>query len=150
MAKTIIEQRVESAERGENPTVIGKMKSGWLVLHDQQSPRGWAILIATPMVKDLNVLEEPRRTQFLSDMAAVGDALQKVTGSYRINYSIFGNDDPFLHAHVQARYTDEPEIERRAPVWTIKYEKPDSFDATRDAALMESVRRELRQTGRLV
>jgi hypothetical protein len=35
-------------------------------------------------------------------------------------------------------------------VWTIKYEKPDSFDATRDAALMESLRLELQQMGRLM
>lgn len=146
---SVIEERFAAAERGENPTVIGRMKSGWLVLADQQSPRGWCILTAAPLVKDLNVLAEPARAQFLADMAAVGDALMKVTGSFRINYSILGNVDPFLHAHIQPRYLDEPEAERRAPVWTIKYEKPVLFDATRDRALMDDIRRELSRMGRL-
>jgi diadenosine tetraphosphate (Ap4A) HIT family hydrolase len=150
MAKCVIEQRFEAAERGENPTVIGRMKSGWLVLGDQQSPRGWCILIAAPLVKDLNALDEAGRVQFLSDMTSVGDVMMKVAGSYRINYSILGNVDPFLHAHIQPRYQEEPEVERKAPVWTIKYPTPTMFDAKRDAELMDAVRRELRAMGRVV
>ena len=33
----------------------------------------------------------------------------KVTGAYRINYAIMGNSDPYLHAHIVPRYSDEPE-----------------------------------------
>jgi diadenosine tetraphosphate (Ap4A) HIT family hydrolase len=149
MPKCVIEQRYEAAEAGTNPTVIGRMRSGWLVLADQQQPRGWCILIAAPLVQDLNALDEPGRVQFLSDMTAVGDVMMKVAGSYRINYSILGNVDPFLHAHIQPRYQDEPEAERKAPVWTIKYPAPAMFEPKRDAELMDAVRRELRSMGRL-
>src|SRR5262245_22419382 len=104
MAKCVVAHRFEAAEKGENATVICRMKSGWLVLADQQAPVGWCILIAAPLVKDLNALNESGRTQFLTDMTAVGDVFMKVAGSYRINYSILGNLDPFLHAHIQPRY----------------------------------------------
>lgn len=150
MAKCVIEQRFEAAEKGENPTVICRMKSGYLVLADQQAPPGWCILIAGPLVKDLNTLDEAGRTQFLTDMSAAGDVLMKVLGSHRINYSILGNLDPFLHAHIQPRYMSEPEAERKAPVWTIKYPNAPMFDAKRDADTMQKIREELKRMGRVV
>ena len=45
-------------------------------------------------------------------MSRLGDALLKVTGAARINYAIFGNQEPALHAHVIPRYLDEPEALR--------------------------------------
>lgn len=54
--------------------------------------------------------------QFLSDMSVFGDALLEVTGAFGINYSILGNADPALHAHIHPRYVREPEPARRAPV----------------------------------
>jgi diadenosine tetraphosphate (Ap4A) HIT family hydrolase len=82
-------------------------------------------------------------------MAAVGDVMMKVAKSYRINYSILGNVDPFLHAHIQPRYASEPDDQRKAPVWTIKYTNPPMFDAKRDAQLMKQVREELKRMGRV-
>lgn len=150
MAKCVIEQRFDAAEAGQNPAVVCRMKSGWLVLADQQAPPGWCILIPSPLVKDLNALDEPGRVQFLTDMAAAGDALMKVAGAYRINYSILGNVDPLLHAHIQPRYADEPDEQRKAPVWTIKYANPPMFDAARDADLIARLRAELQRMGRVV
>jgi diadenosine tetraphosphate (Ap4A) HIT family hydrolase len=149
MERTLIHDRVDAAEEGKNPAVICKMNSGWLVLCDVQNPSGWCILLASPVVTDLNSLPENRRMEFLGDMAAIGDALLRVTGAVRINYSILGNTDPALHAHIQPRFADEPEEHRKLPLWALadRLERV-PFDAQRDAPLMTAIRNELFASGR--
>jgi diadenosine tetraphosphate (Ap4A) HIT family hydrolase len=48
-------------------------------------------------------------------MAQLGDAVLAVTGAMRINYSIYGNLDPFLHAHIFPRFSDEDAAFRTGP-----------------------------------
>lgn len=128
---TLIHERVAQAKRGENPTVIGRMASGWAVLGDCQFPRGYSLLLPDPVVGSINELRPPARDQFLSDMVAIGDALLAVTGAYRINYELQGNSDQALHAHIFARYRDEDPAHIGGPVWRY------------DAALRNAARFEL-------
>lgn len=97
---TLIHQRVREAQKVENPTVICQMPSGWAVIGDQQFIPGYSLLLADPVVADLNALTGAQRSQYLSDMAVIGDALLEVTDAYRINYEILGNTEPALHAHI--------------------------------------------------
>ena len=53
---TLIHERVEAARAGTNPTVICRMPSGWAVLGDAQFLRGYSLLLADPVVADLNAL----------------------------------------------------------------------------------------------
>ena len=61
------------------------------------------------------------RARFLADMTALGDALLEVTGAVRINYAVFGNLEPALHAHVFPRYADEPEALRHNQPWAYDW-----------------------------
>jgi diadenosine tetraphosphate (Ap4A) HIT family hydrolase len=150
-SETLIHQRVSAAERGENPTVICRMRSGYLVLSDKQTPRGWCILLAAPVVADLDDLDDQKRAAFLSDMAAVGQVLKQVTGAYRINYSILGNTDPALHAHIQPRCLEEPDALRKQPLWAIWDQlKIIPFDRDRDAPLMSAIRQQLTDMGQSI
>lgn len=54
----------------------------------------------------------------LLDMSLLGDAIKEVCNPMRVNYSIYGNEAPFLHAHLFPRYDWEPEYNRKNPVWT--------------------------------
>ena len=134
-----IEQRVEAARRGTNPTVICRMPSGWAVCADYPFLRGYTIFIADPIVAGLNALSQPERVQYLYDMSVIGDALLEVTGAYRINYEILGNTDPVLHTHIFPRYLSEPEELRKGPVWFYDREFRESikFDPQRDRELMD-------------
>ncbi|HVE92040.1 MAG TPA: hypothetical protein VNE62_07045 [Actinomycetota bacterium] len=134
----MIHRRVLSAREGSNPTVIGRLRSGWVVLGDSQFLRGYTLLLADPVVSSINDLDDEPRRQFLADMVSVGDALLAVTDAFRINYEILGNSDPALHAHVFPRYDSEPEDLRSGPVWKYDRESMASvpFEASRDAALM--------------
>jgi diadenosine tetraphosphate (Ap4A) HIT family hydrolase len=70
------------------------------------------------------------RAQFLSDMALVGDAVMAATSALRINYAMFGNLEPALHAHVFPRYADEPAATRTAQPWALDWtQAPEYSDA---------------------
>ena len=45
---TIIHERVDLARKGKNPTVICRLRSGWVVLGDDQRLRGYSLLLADP------------------------------------------------------------------------------------------------------
>ncbi|MGO2385097.1 MAG: hypothetical protein ACTH5F_05440, partial [Pseudolactococcus laudensis] len=57
------------------------------------------------------------RSQFLTDMSLIGDALLSVTDSLRINYDILGNTDNYLHAHIFPRYLSEAPDRLKKPIW---------------------------------
>ncbi|SCX28129.1 hypothetical protein DSM25558_4383 [Agrobacterium sp. DSM 25558] len=111
----LIEERVAMARAGKNPFVISRMPSGWLVIGDVQPLPGYCLLLADPVVSSLNALTQQERSAFLSDMALAGDALLDVTNCTRVNYEIWGNSEPALHAHIMPRYESEAEEKRRLP-----------------------------------
>ena len=109
---TVVTQRIEAARCGENPYLIKRMASGWLVMGDVQTLPGYCLLLADPIVPSLNALLEPARAQYGLDMIRAGDALLATTSAYRINYETLANLDPVLHTHIIPRYADEPEVKR--------------------------------------
>ena len=137
--KTLIHRRVEEARQARNPTVICRMPSGWAVLGDRQLLRGYCLLLADPVVSDLNALSLKQRSIYLQDMALIGDALLEVTGAARINYEILGNSEHALHTHIIPRYADEPDEFRFGPVWFYDWDKAPEFDLERDKDLMNKL-----------
>jgi diadenosine tetraphosphate (Ap4A) HIT family hydrolase len=138
---TLIHERVRLAHEGNNPSVIRRMPSGWLVLADTQVLRGYCILLSDPVVPDLNALPLEGRALFLRDMSIVGDALLEVTGAALINYELLGNSDRALHAHIFPRYADEPDELRRGPAFFYDWKKAPAFDLKRDQELMKKMAR---------
>ena len=129
MRPTEIHRQVEAARRGEFPRVIARMQSGWAVLGDPQITPVYCLLLPDPVVPDLNALTGDDRRQFLSDMAALGDAVLAVTGAERINYEILGNVEPALHAHVVPRHASEDPRLRRQAVWLHDWKAAPPVDA---------------------
>lgn len=111
----LIEERVAMARIGENPYAISRLPSGWLVIGDVQPLPGYCLLLADPVVPSLNALSSKQRAAFLHDMGMIGDVLLEVTGCARVNYEIWGNSEPALHAHIMPRYVTEAEEKRRLP-----------------------------------
>src|SRR5205814_5470845 len=100
----LITERVELARRGQNPYVICRMKSGWLVIGDVQPLPGYCVLLADPVVESINTLDQAQRAQYSLDVIQAGDAVLAVTEAYRINYETLGNNEPALHTHIIPRY----------------------------------------------
>jgi len=145
--RTLIHERVEQAQNGENPTVICRLGSGWAVLGDEQYLAGYSLLLPDPVVDHLTDLSDPARNEYLGDMALVGEALHACTDAIRINYEILGNGDAALHAHVFPRYQSEPDVYRRAPVWAYTSRQRSSmrFDPAIHGDLQRSLRTYLNQ-----
>ena len=143
--ENIIHERVAMANRGENKTAIIKMKSGWLVLGDNQIIPGYCILLSDPVVESINVLDKERREQFLMDMTIVGDVLLKTLNPQLINYMILGNSDKSLHAHIHPRYEYEREEYRKRPpfIYNFNKEPEKPFDYERDKELIYIIKNEI-------
>lgn len=139
--------RIASAERGENPTVLARMPSGFAVLGDTQFLPGYCLLLALPRIEHLTDMPLDRRVEFLRDMSLLGDAVQRSCRPSRINYEIAGNVDPFVHAHVIPRYAWEPEEYRSRPAAFYPPERwnalDDLFNPKRHALLMSSLTEQL-------
>ncbi|MDP9355448.1 MAG: diadenosine tetraphosphate hydrolase [Chloroflexota bacterium] len=105
------QDRIGAAERGENPTVLVQLTSGFAVIGDTQFLPGYCLLLASPRVNHLTDLPLNRRCAFLREMSLLGEAIEAVCrprGLQRVNYEILGNTDAYLHAHVFPRYDWEP------------------------------------------
>jgi len=101
--------RIGSCKRGENPTLMVKMKSGFAVIGDHQFLPGYCLLLGFPKASSLNELPLETRKQYLLDTTLIGDAIIKVCNPLRINYSTLMNLDHYLHTHIEARYEWEPD-----------------------------------------
>jgi diadenosine tetraphosphate (Ap4A) HIT family hydrolase len=145
-APTAIDALVAAARRGD-PQLITKLASGWAMFGGRQFVKGYTLLLPDPLVSDLNSLTAHARAQFLHDMALMGDALLKVTAAVRINYAIFGNLEPALHAHIVPRYADEPPAMRTQHPWAYDWSAAPPFDPADCGELAAALRGELARRG---
>ena len=117
------EDRIGSALRGANPTVLRRLNAGFAVIGDVQFLPGYCVLLSDdPTAQRLSDLPRERRSAFLSDMDRLGEAVERACGRLdpgfrRVNLEILGNTDAFLHAHVWPRYDWEPAEIVTKPVW---------------------------------
>jgi len=144
---TAIHRRVASCRAGSDPTVIARLPSGWAVMGDPQVLRGYCLLLPDPVVPHLNALPREGQVAFLADLALLGQAVLELTGAVRINYAMFGNLEPALHAHVHPRFADEPESLRTAQPWAYDWSAAPRFDAERDGTLLAALRMRLGMPG---
>ncbi|MFJ6836991.1 HIT family protein [Streptomyces sp. NPDC091209] len=121
--------RIGAALRGENPTVLRRLDSGFAVIGDVQFLPGYAVLLVDePRVQRLSDLPRRKRLAFLADMDRLGEAVERTCRQRdpdfrRVNLEILGNTDPFLHAHVWPRFAWEPPELVGKPVWLYPQER---------------------------
>lgn len=140
---TAIHRRVQACRAGADPTVIARLPAGWAVMGDPQVLAGYCLLLPDPVVPHLNALSPEMQAAFLTDMARLGQAVHELTGALRINYALFGNVEPALHAHVVPRYANEPEPLRAAHPWAYDWTAARRFDPAVDGALQAALRERL-------
>jgi diadenosine tetraphosphate (Ap4A) HIT family hydrolase len=140
---TLIHRMVEACRAGNEPAMIARLPSGWAVLGQRQVLAGYSLLLPDPVVPHLNVLGAAERERFLADLCRLGDAVLAATGALRINYSIFGNLEPALHAHVHPRFVDEPETMRTNHPWAYDWSQAPLFDPRQHGPLCDAIRARL-------
>ncbi len=121
--------RIGSALRGENPTVMARLPASFAVMGDVQWLPGYCVLLVDQVGIDrLSDLSRAQRMDFLSSMERLGDAVERACAAAdpafrRVNLEILGNTDAFLHAHVWPRYEWEPDELIGRPVWLYPVER---------------------------
>jgi len=140
---TAIHRLVERCRAGDLPAAVARLPSGWVIMGERQVLAGYCLLLPDPVVAHLNVLVCGDREQFLADMARVGDAVLACTGALRINYAIFGNQEPALHAHVFPRCADEPAAARTAQPWALDWSAAPEFSPARHGELQRRIAAQL-------
>jgi diadenosine tetraphosphate (Ap4A) HIT family hydrolase len=117
------EDRIGSAARGDNPTVLAELQSGYAVIGDVQFLPGYCVLLGRdPNAKALAEMPRAERVQFLADVDLLATAIERACREAdpafrRVNIDILGNADAFVHAHVWPRYEWEPAELIWRPVW---------------------------------
>ena len=140
---TAIHRRVAACRAGSDPGLIARLPSGWVVMGDPQVLPGYCLLLPDPVVPHLNALPPVAQCAFLADMARVGDVVAELTGAVRVNYAIFGNLEPALHAHVFPRLESEPAELRTAHPWAWDWSRAPAFNPRRDGPLQAALRARL-------
>ncbi|MGW7098310.1 HIT family protein [Streptomyces sp. NPDC054838] len=117
------EDRIGSAHRGRNPTVVRRLDAGFAVIGDRQFLPGYSVLLTDDAAATrLSDLPRPRRIAYLTDLERLAEAVERACARLdpafrRVNIEILGNTDPYLHAHIWPRYDWEPADLLRKPVW---------------------------------
>ena len=122
---------------------VARLRSGWAVMGEGQVFAGYCLLLPDPVVGHLNALHALERAQFLADMALLGDAVLAATVGARINYAIFGNVEPALHAHVFPRHATEPAATRTAQPWAFDWDSAPAYSDAVHGALRADIAAEL-------
>ena len=147
--------RIGSALRGENPTVLSRMPAAFAVIGDVQWLPGYCVLLSDdPAATRLSDLPPDQRRLYLDSMArlaaAVEDACAAADPEFRrVNVEILGNTDDFLHAHIWPRYEWEPADLVGKPVWLYPPEKwrdPSSALGPQHDALRAAITASLKRT----
>ena len=146
------DDRIGSARRGENPTVLAELAAGYAVIGDVQFLPGYCVLLSKdPAASALAELPRRERVQFLADADLLCTAVDRACRAAdphfrRINLEILGNADAFVHAHVWPRYAWEPPDVVNRPVWLYPSERwrdPATALSAEHAELRGRIRAEL-------
>jgi diadenosine tetraphosphate (Ap4A) HIT family hydrolase len=140
---TVIHAMVDRCRAANYPAAVTRLRSGWVVMGERQVLTGYCLLLPDPVVPHLNALPSEMRGQFLSDMAMVGDSLLATTEALRVNYAIYGNVDPALHAHIFPRRTTEPEATRTAQPWALDWNAAPSYSEALHGELKRRIAEDL-------
>ena len=145
---TAIHVMVDRCRAADYPATVTRLRSGWVIMGECQVLTGYCLLLPDPVVPHLNALSAELRGQFLADMAIIGDALLEITAAVRINYAIFGNVEPALHAHIFPRHAAEPEATRSAQPWALDWSAAPSYSEAVHGELKKRIAANIR--GRLI
>jgi diadenosine tetraphosphate (Ap4A) HIT family hydrolase len=140
-----IEARVEVMLKGEAPVFLAKLQSGLAGMGDSQHLPGYCVLVAYPVVASLEDLDLGQRLVFLRDMSLLGQAVFETCKPLRMNYSIYGNYDHFLHVHVRPRYAWESNKYRKGPYDRYPAEERSNPEVAFETGKYEELRLKIQQ-----
>ncbi len=115
--------RVGSALKGENPTVLAALENSFAAIGEVQFLPGYVVVLTNkPGIDRISDLPRADRLAYLADLDLVATAVENVCAARdpeyrRLNIEMLGNRDAFLHTHIFPRYGWEPNGLVTDPLW---------------------------------
>lgn len=115
MNKCLICKRIEDIKENKNKFFVKELKTGYVVLGDNQFHKGYTLFLFKNHVKELHELNPKTKMLFLKEMSDVAKAIYKSFSPTKLNYELLGNSYPHMHWHIFPRYKNESNFNK--PVW---------------------------------
>jgi diadenosine tetraphosphate (Ap4A) HIT family hydrolase len=94
--------------RGRPLDVLVELSATWVTAGRQAPLPGYVCIVSKIHVDEPFHLRGAARQAFWDDVSGVGEALQRATGSPKLNYEIHGNTISHLHLHLYPRFAGDP------------------------------------------
>ena len=108
-------ERIDLIQKGRNDDFVVELSESYVTLADEQTYRGYCILLLKDHHEQLAALSFERQARLWDDVSRVADALTKEVAPLRLNYACLGNLLHHIHWHVIPRFAEDPEVQH--PIW---------------------------------
>ncbi len=118
--------RIEMIKNGTNPYFVKELKTGYVVLGDNQHFKGYTLFLCKQHKIELFHLDYDFKMKFLEEMSLVAESVSNAFNAEKINYELLGNGETHLHWHLFPRITGDIENygnNGKGPVWWYPMEK---------------------------
>lgn len=122
----LICDRIEKIKNGENNFFVKELKTGYVVIGDNQHFKGYTLFLCKEHKTELFQLDREWKIKFLEEMSIVAEAVSKAFEAEKINYELLGNGDSHLHWHLFPRISGDLEEygeNGKGPVWWYPVKK---------------------------
>ena len=127
----LICDRIQMIKDGTNPWLVKELKTGYVVMGDNQHFKGYTLFLCKEHKTELFHLDCATKRKFLEEMSIVAEAVSNAFGAEKMNYELLGNGDTHLHWHLFPRTAGDIENygnNGKGPVWWYPMEKMYSPD----------------------
>lgn len=129
----LICDRIEMIKNGENPYFVKELKTGYVVIGDNQHFYGYTLFLYKNHgnITELFHLQSAEKMKFLEEMSIVAEAASKAFEAEKMNYELLGMGDAHLHWHLYPRRNGDIENygnNGKGPVWWYPMDKMYSDD----------------------
>lgn len=121
MNNCLVCKRIDLIKEKNNPYFIAELETGYVVLADHQTYRGYTLFLCKRHACELHELEPLFRQSYLAEMSQVAHAVYKAFYPNKLNYELLGNTDPHLHWHIIPRMKSD--IQSETGIWAVPKEK---------------------------
>lgn len=144
----LICDRIEMIRRGENPYFVRELKTGYVVIGDNQHFYGYTLFLYKHHgeITELFQLDPRERALFLEEMSLAAEAAYNAFGAEKMNYELLGMGDAHLHWHLYPRRTGDIENygnNGKGPVWWYPMEKMYSDSCRPSDSELEDMKKRL-------
>jgi len=143
----LICDRIEMIKNGTNPYFVKELKTGYVVIGDNQHFYGYTLfLYKNHEHTELYQMDMEERVTFMKEMSIVAEAAARAFKPDKMNYELLGMGDAHLHWHLYPRRDGDIGNyghNGRGPVWWYPMEKMYSDECRPSQEELEEMKRML-------